>query len=136
MQALTRDHRAATTVFQTPTPTAGSAVPSATASAAEVQCPRVNGTVYTAGTEGKRFRRMCGIDYGGEGEAVDIGSVKTKSLDDCIEACAAEAACTGAGWGIIEGDDGAMHSCWMKTNLTSFHQARTDWGFAVLMEEK
>ncbi|GAB1315336.1 hypothetical protein MFIFM68171_05546 [Madurella fahalii] len=126
---------AATTVSHTPTP--ASVPPAASVTAvADVQCPRVNGTMYTARTGGKRFRRICGIDYGGEGEAADIGNVKTRSLDACIDACAAEPNCTGAGWGVIDGDSSATHSCWMKTNLTEFHRARPDWGFAVLVSEE
>ncbi|KXX75058.1 hypothetical protein MMYC01_207768 [Madurella mycetomatis] len=126
---------AATTVFHTPTPASASSTASAT-TVADVQCPRANGTMYTARTGSKQFRRMCGIDYGGEGEAVDIGNVQTRSLDACIDACAARPSCTGAGWGVIDGDSGAMHSCWMKTNLTRFHRARDDWGFAVLVSEE
>lgn len=99
----------------------------------DIECPRVNGTVYTASTGGKRFRRMCGVDYGGAGEAVDIGSVKTLSLDTCIDACASRSNCTGAGWGVIDGDQGPTHSCWMKTNLTKSHTATPEWGFAILV---
>jgi hypothetical protein len=100
----------------------------------DVQCPQVNGTIYTASTGGKRFRRMCGIDYGGQGEAVDIGNVKTRNMDACIDACASRANCTGAGWGIIKGDQGPTHSCWMKANLTKSHTATPEWGFAVLAQ--
>ena len=89
--------------------------------------------MYTASSGGKQFRRMCGIDYGGKGEAVDIGNVKTHNLDACIDACAAKTNCTGAGWGVIEGDTGPLHACWMKTNLTKAHKATPDWGFAVLV---
>ena len=100
---------------------------------ADVQCPRVNGTIYTASSGGKQFRRLCGLDYGGEGEAVDIDNVKTRNMDACIDACASEENCTGAGWGVIDGDKGATHTCWMKTNLTKSHKAMPDWGFAVLV---
>ncbi|KAK4150425.1 hypothetical protein C8A00DRAFT_18036 [Chaetomidium leptoderma] len=120
-----------------PAPTTTTTVaPSATAApsvAADVQCPKANGTIYTASTGGKRFRRLCGLDYGGEGEADDIGNVKTRNLDGCIDACASRGNCTGAGWGVIEGDKGPTHSCWMKTNLTKPHKATPDWGFAVLV---
>jgi hypothetical protein len=117
-----------------PAPTTVS-TPSATptAVAADVQCPRVNGTIYTASTGGKRFRRLCGLDYGGEGEAVDIGNVKTRNMDGCIDACASRGNCTGAGWGVIDGDKGPTHTCWMKTNLTKSHTATPEWGFAVLV---
>ena len=125
---------APTTAVVLPTSTTASvpAVASPTAKA-DVQCPRVNGTIYTASSGGKRFRRLCGVDYGGEGEAVDIGNVKTINLDACIDACASETNCTGAGWGVIEGDKGPTHSCWMKTNLTKSHKAMPEWGFAVLV---
>jgi hypothetical protein len=131
---LLTEYRAATTAFLAPSQTTtSSATATPTAAAADVQCPRVNGTVYTASTGGKRFRRMCGIDYGGNGEAIDIGSVKTRSLDACIDACASKSNCTGAGWGVIQGDKGPLQSCWMKTNLTKFHSATSDWGFALLV---
>lgn len=128
---LTTNHRAATTILNA-TPTVSTS-PSATPAAADVQCPAVNGTMYTASSGGKRFRRMCGVDYGGEGEAVDIGNVKTRSLDACIDACASRGNCTGAGWGIIKGDQGPTHSCWMKANLTKSHKATPEWGFAVFV---
>jgi hypothetical protein len=109
------------------------AAASPTAATADVQCPRVNGTIYTASSGGKQFRRLCGLDYGGEGEAVDIDNVKTRNMDACIDACASEENCTGAGWGVIDGDKGSTHTCWMKTNLTKSHKAKPDWGFAVLV---
>ena len=115
------------------TPTASSATATPTAVVADVQCPRVNGSIYTASTGGKRFRRMCGVDYGGPGEAIDIGSVKTRNLDACIDACASRGNCTGAGWGVIENDQGPLHSCWMKTSLNKSHKATPEWGFAVLV---
>ncbi|EAQ85555.1 hypothetical protein CHGG_09569 [Chaetomium globosum CBS 148.51] len=123
-QAVLSVTSAPTTAVVLPTSTTASipAVASPTAKA-DVQCPRVNGTIYTASSGGKRFRRLCGVDYGGEGEAVDIGNVKTINLDACIDACASETNCTGAGWGVIEGDKGPTHSCWMKTNLTKSHKA-------------
>lgn len=134
-QAVLSATSAPTTAAVLPTSTTVSvpAAASPTATKADVQCPRVNGTIYTASSGGKRFRRLCGLDYGGEGEAVDIGNVKTRNLDACIDACASETNCTGAGWGVIEGDKGPTHSCWMKTNLTKSHKAMPEWGFAVLV---
>ncbi|KAK4236797.1 hypothetical protein C8A03DRAFT_45253 [Achaetomium macrosporum] len=123
----------ATTASLLPTSTSSAGATQTSAVASDVQCPGVNGTVYTASTDGKRFRRMCGIDYGGNGESVDIGSVKTLNLDACIDACATRSNCTGAGWGAIEGDKGPMHSCWMKTDLTKPHKATSDWAFAILL---
>lgn len=114
-------------------PTTASSAAAAPTATIDVQCPQVNGTVYTASSGGKRFRRMCGVDYGGEGEAIDIANVKTRSLDACIDACASRSNCTGAGWGVIKGDKNPLQSCWMKTNLTKFHKATPDWGFAVFV---
>ncbi|KAL2158798.1 hypothetical protein VTH06DRAFT_3990 [Thermothelomyces fergusii] len=120
-----------TATMTTTTTTAESATP--TVVVADVDCPGVNGTFYTASTGGKRFQRLCGIDYGGEGEAVDIGNVPTRNLDRCIDECASRPDCTGAGWGVIKGDKGPLHTCWLKNNLTKPHEATPDWGFAVLL---
>ena len=100
------------------------------------ECPKSNNTVYTASSGGKEFRKFCGIDYGGNGEADDLGNVKTKSMDACIDACAAKSSCEGAGWGILDGDQGNLHSCWMKTNLTKSHNATADWNFAILIDSE
>ncbi|KAL2173293.1 uncharacterized protein P884DRAFT_252168 [Thermothelomyces heterothallicus CBS 202.75] len=117
----------------TTTTTPAAAAATGAAAADDVECPGVNGTFYTASTGGKRFRRLCGIDYGGNGEAVDIGNVKTRNLDRCVDECASRPKCTGAGWGVIQGDEGPLHTCWLKTNLTKPHKATPDWGFAVLL---
>ncbi|KAH6618390.1 hypothetical protein B0J18DRAFT_277862 [Chaetomium sp. MPI-SDFR-AT-0129] len=116
-----------------PSSTSASATPTVTPD--QIDCPKVNGTFYTASTGGKQFKRLCGVDYGGQGEAVDIGHVDTRNLDGCIDACAARSNCTGAGWGVIKGDKGPLHSCWMKTNLTKSHNATSDWAFAVLVKD-
>ncbi|KAK4187749.1 hypothetical protein QBC35DRAFT_221575 [Podospora australis] len=112
-----------------------SSSPSATA--ALVQCPAVNNTIYTVESTGQRFKRLCGVDYSGKDEAVDVASTKTNSLDLCIEACAKRRGCQGAGWGVIASEkSSALQSCWMKKDLKKFHDAkRPDWGFAVLLED-
>ncbi|KAK3998225.1 hypothetical protein QBC44DRAFT_354133 [Cladorrhinum sp. PSN332] len=119
---------ASRTSTSTPSPTA-----------ALVQCPGVNNTIYTTYTstgQQKRFTRLCGLDYSGEDEATDIANVKVNSLDQCIEACASRAGCTGAGWGVSSSDKAdPLQSCWMKKGLKKSHDAkRGDWGFAVLLE--
>ena len=124
---------APTSLSATPTSTISSATATSTPGL-DTQCPRANGTVYTASTGGKRFQRFCGLDYGGKGEATDIGSVKTRTMDACMDACASRGNCTGAGWGAMDGDTDGMHSCWMKTNLNKSHKATPDWGFAVLVQ--
>ncbi|KAK3332980.1 hypothetical protein B0T19DRAFT_398699 [Cercophora scortea] len=118
----------------TATTTSPTAAPTATG--ATFACPNAsNGTMYTssATSGGKQFQRFCGIDFG-PGESTDLGSVKTDSLDTCLDACAAREKCTGAGWGVISGDTGNLHSCWMKTNLTHSHKATAEWGFGKLVQ--
>ncbi|KAK3937958.1 hypothetical protein QBC46DRAFT_391318 [Diplogelasinospora grovesii] len=133
MKAQADASAAATTVFTTASPTTTSSSASATATASEIECPASNNTFYISSNSGKKFERFCGLDYSGNGQAVDIGNVKTDSMDACIDACAAKSNCTGCGWGVISGDTGNQHSCWMKSNLTKSHNATADWGFAVLL---
>ncbi|KAK3360747.1 hypothetical protein B0T25DRAFT_536300, partial [Lasiosphaeria hispida] len=126
-----------TTVNMIPTTTSQSTKSPTPSAKSDVQCPAINGTLRTVSTAAgngtaKRFRLLCGFDYG-QGEATDIGNVKTKNLDACADACASKANCTGAGWGVISGDKGVEHKCWMKTNLTKPHAATSDWGFVLLL---
>ncbi|KAK3342221.1 hypothetical protein B0H65DRAFT_428763 [Neurospora tetraspora] len=125
------------------TATSTSASASSTATAiAKIECPSINGTLYTAtvagnstspgGSSSKTFQRLCGVDFG-KGEAVDIGSVNTTSFNSCLDKCAQKQGCTGAGWGAIPGDEETHHTCWMKTNLTTKgHEAVDEWAFGVL----
>jgi hypothetical protein len=85
-------------------------------------------------TTTKTFLLLCGLDYG-QNEATDIGNVKAKNLNACAEACAKKTNCTGAGWGVIKGDKGPEHTCWMKTGLIKSHNATGAWGFAKLVSE-
>jgi hypothetical protein len=130
---MSHNHRPAAPSTTLPTSTSSTS-PTPTVKS-DVQCPKVNGTVYTSSSSGQRFLRLCGIDYG-PSEAVDIGSVRVRNLDACAEACANEPDCTGAGWGVIEGDTGPFHSCWMKTNLTEPHKAPDTWAFAMLVVDE
>jgi hypothetical protein len=79
-----------------------------------------------------KFKLLCGIDFAGEGEATELGRVKTLNLGECADACAATANCTGAGWGVLPGDVGPAHQCWLKTGLIKGHLAAPEWGFAVI----
>lgn len=116
----------------TPTSTSSSGSASATPDTSNITCPGSNNTLYTSDTDSKRFQQYCGIDYSGD-QAVDVGSVKVTSMDACMDACASQSNCTGAGWGYLEGDNGTEHSCWMKANLTEPHNATAEWAFAVLL---
>ncbi|KAL1853671.1 hypothetical protein Daus18300_011707 [Diaporthe australafricana] len=138
----TESPSAATTVFVTPRPTATGTSTSSSASAtptpdtSNITCPGSNNTLYTAETNSssssKQFQQYCGIDFSGD-QAVDVGSVKVTSMGACMDACASQSNCTGAGWGYLDGDNGTEHSCWMKANLTEPHNATADWAFAVLL---
>ena len=137
-------------------PTKPASTPTATAIASPIiQCPSINGTTFTAtitSSSGatpttsrgsvaitntntpttKRFLFLCGIDYG-EGEAKDIDNVTAKNLGECAEACAKKKGCTGAGWGVTNGEKGLEHKCWMKSDLVKPHNTTADWGFAKLL---
>lgn len=129
---------AATTVFvtakptSTPTATSSSSSSSATPDTTNITCPGSNNTLYTADADSKQFQQYCGIDFSGD-QAVDVGSVKVTSMDACMDACASQSNCTGAGWGYLDGDNGTEHSCWMKANLTEPHNATAEWAFAILL---
>ncbi|KAK3361377.1 hypothetical protein B0T24DRAFT_641485 [Lasiosphaeria ovina] len=120
------------------TPAAASSMSSPVASASSSVCPGTNGTFHTSSVASgsKRFQRLCGLDFSGPGQADDIGSVNTTSLNDCIDTCAANNNCTGAGWGIMTGTNSSIQPCWMKTNLKKNHKATAGWGFAILTSQE
>lgn len=80
-----------------------------------VACPASNGTVYTA-TDGSPFRIFCDDGAGAAGGGVVAGgSVATASFEECLDVCARDAACCGAGWGRVP-ESGAL-TCWKKRRL-------------------
>jgi hypothetical protein len=95
-------------------------------------CPSVNNTLYTVPNSTATFLRICGVDYSGVGEASDLETVETTSMDDCMATCAAYSGCTGCSWGPIANDTGNEHRCWLKNDLGRSHSAETDWLFGVL----
>ncbi|QUC22913.1 uncharacterized protein UV8b_07154 [Ustilaginoidea virens] len=109
-----------------PTPSAAPpAVPS---------CPAANGTTHEVVQVRKTFLRVCGVDYSPDGgEAVSLGVVWTASMEDCMMSCAGYPNCTGCGWGLVPGDAGSDHRCWLWSNLRSAHVVRSGWDFAVLL---
>jgi len=85
-------------------------------------------------SNGKQFVLLCGIDYSGGGEATDLGDLQASTFEKCIEQCAKETECTGAGWGPKgKGDNTYRETCWMKKDLKQGHVAIEDWHFAVLV---
>lgn len=115
--------RTSTTSSPTPTPTTDSN---------NLSCPAANNTIYHVPDSTAKFKRICGIDYSGVDQAKDIATVWTITMQDCIFQCAEYPGCTACGWGVIKGDPGSEHRCWMKANLTSSHVARPGWEFAIL----
>lgn len=97
-------------------------------------CPYINNTIYQVPGSTKNFLRLCGIDYSGGSEAVELAHKPTFSFEDCIGNCAGTYGCTGCGWGVLSGDEGADHQCWMKSNLTTDHKVASDWCFAILQD--
>lgn len=127
---------AKTTSSGTPTASPTSSAPTSTSTAVIVNdCPSSNGTIYQVPRSDKKFLRLCGIEYSGPGEAVDIRYVLTSNMSDCMNNCAGTTGCTGCSWGHIDGDPPEEHRCWMKNNLARSHTApRADWSFALLLE--
>jgi hypothetical protein len=117
-------------------PTQTTDSPSATPTATEVLCPAANDTTYSTNDGDKIFLLLCGIDYSGQAEATDVKHVRTASMTDCMDQCAAMDECEGAGWGVMDGDQGNLHDCWMKKDLGKSHKAATStWNFAVLQDD-
>ncbi|PNY29607.1 Uncharacterized protein TCAP_00477 [Tolypocladium capitatum] len=99
---------------------------------AVVACPTANNTKYLDARTRKTFLRICGIDYTGPGQAVDLGAVLATSMQECMADCAGYPGCTACGWGVIPGDTGTAHRCWLKGDLQKAHVVRTGWDFAIL----
>ncbi len=121
MQPTATVSDATATVLSSPTPTGAGG-----------KCPGGGNTHHTA-SNGKTFLHICGVDYSGDDQAEDIGSVKATNFDECMEACAEEDECTGVGWGPkVKGND-YRETCWMKKGLLKSHKATPEWNFAVLI---
>ena len=78
------------------------------------------------------------MDYTGYGhskEATDIGQVQTETMLDCMKNCAGTYGCDACAWGYLDGDQGALHRCWMKSNLAKGggHEVDEAWSFAMLI---
>ena len=115
----------------------GSATPSPKpmpGGSARVDCPAANGTTCQVPGSDKKFLRICGVDYSSK-EATDIGQVQTETMLDCMKNCAGTSACDACAWGYIDGDQGTLHRCWMKSNLAQGggHEVDEGWSFARLI---
>ncbi|KAK3990253.1 hypothetical protein QBC44DRAFT_325965 [Cladorrhinum sp. PSN332] len=114
-----------------PTPTRAFPIPlaQATTSPDGVNCPTNNLTLYTpTRTPNRKYLLLCGRDYSsmiGVG-TVDMYDMRMDSMGDCIDACAAQEGCVGAGWG----GQGGKKACWLKSRLGEANWAG-HWSFAV-----
>ncbi|KAJ6438852.1 transmembrane alpha-helix domain-containing protein [Purpureocillium lavendulum] len=122
-----------TTSLTSGTATTSSASSPATASPTPfLACPAANNTKYTVPRTEKTFLRVCGIDYSGAGNAAELGNVWVAGMQECMASCAGYPGCTGCSWGVIEGDAGSDHRCWLKGKLGSSSAVRPGWDFAIL----
>ncbi|EEY18961.1 predicted protein [Verticillium alfalfae VaMs.102] len=102
------------------------AFPTAT-SPGSLICPESNYTLYGVPGSSIRFLRLCGVDYPSQQGAVDIRTLWTESMAECMRNCAGTPGCTGSGWGPAEG------ACWLKKDLTTGGRSdQADWEFALL----
>ncbi|XXG93775.1 hypothetical protein Hte_000024 [Hypoxylon texense] len=111
----------------TPTTTSSSPTSTATAASTPITCPQANGTTYEAAGNDP-FLILCNVDYNGNGGSgtTDIGNEETSTVEDCIDACAEDSACAGAGWGDYNGHN----VCWKKGSLGSSNEA-PNWFFVI-----
>ncbi|KAK0621463.1 hypothetical protein B0T17DRAFT_508810 [Bombardia bombarda] len=115
----------------------GTFPPEATASATtgattSIYCPVNNLTEYAStGTNHnvteKHYVMLCGRDYNSGGGTVDLYNLEAATMSDCIDLCADDAECVGAGWGLYQGN----YICWLKSFLAA-PQVSAEWLFAVL----
>ncbi|KAK3330625.1 hypothetical protein B0H66DRAFT_69880 [Apodospora peruviana] len=127
-------NEASSTVNVTPTSSgSGTAAAETGPVPAGAACPYYANTQYET-PSGKKFLRLCGVDYSGPGEAKDISSERTPTFLDCLELCAKKESCTGAGWGPMLPERPARTTCWMKNSLNLSHIAPADWNFGIVLD--
>ncbi|GKT53722.1 hypothetical protein ColTof4_05887 [Colletotrichum tofieldiae] len=98
---------------------------------ATITCPASENATFSAqDAPARRFRLLCGHDFNSEDGAIDLSSANATTMAACIDLCAAEAGCVGAGWGDYYGS----HLCWMKSRLGEMNVSG-NWLFAVDVDE-
>ncbi len=91
----------------------------------DVVCPADNRTVYAANFS-KAFMLLCGRDYNSNAGATDMTHKAVSTAGECIQTCANNTGCVGAGWGSYLG----VETCWLKSALGEPNPS-TGWYFAV-----
>jgi hypothetical protein len=115
----------------TPSSTRTLPVPVATSTPTAMSCPANNLTLYSSATNPKKkYLLLCGRDYNSNlGTTQDLYNAATDTLPECLELCAGQDGCVGAGWGSGSYADG-QPTCWLKSKLGVANTALT-WSFFV-----
>ncbi|KAK1756150.1 hypothetical protein QBC47DRAFT_181231 [Echria macrotheca] len=99
-----------------------------TSSTKPIACPANNLTLYTSPVNASRhYTLLCGRDYNSGAGTLDLYNQPTDTMAECIDTCAGEPACVGAGWGSYLG----KNVCWLKSYLAT-PQDSPIWYFAAL----
>lgn len=59
--------------------------------------------------------------------------METETAEDCINMCASNSSCVGAGWGYYQPDSSVAGSdvCWLKSRLGTSQTAIQNWIFVI-----
>ncbi|KAK0674341.1 hypothetical protein QBC41DRAFT_53642 [Cercophora samala] len=96
---------------------------------ADISCPTQNLTLYSSPatpSNNRKFLLLCGRDYNVVNGATDMYNVRVDTMAECIDLCAKQAGCVGAGWG----EQNGQYPCYLKSRLGEPNMAG-HWQFAV-----
>ncbi|KAI1075990.1 hypothetical protein F5B20DRAFT_557794 [Whalleya microplaca] len=111
----------------TNSPTTAGSTPSSSTST-PLACPAdANATTQSADNEA--FTVLCGVDYSGKEDSAnkDLDNMVLRSAEECIDVCASNNKCVGAGWGEIDGSGKTY--CYMKSAIGKQNTADANWMF-------
>ncbi|KAK4149732.1 hypothetical protein C8A00DRAFT_37662 [Chaetomidium leptoderma] len=130
---LSKPGNGESTSTPTPSSTRTLPVPIATSTPSSfIACPGNNLTLYSASQHPqKKYLLLCGLDYNSNlGTTLDMYNAPTDTLAECVDLCARQEGCVGAGWGRGATGDGAAAICWLKSQLGGANDAPA-WSFVV-----
>ncbi|KAK0736864.1 hypothetical protein B0T21DRAFT_152990 [Apiosordaria backusii] len=116
-------------LFESSTVTNPTATNSSELIRADITCPSQNLTLYSSPatpSNNRKFLLLCGRDYNVVNGAADMYNARIDTLAECIDLCAKQEGCVGAGWGEQEG----RHVCYLKSRLGEPNWAG-HWNFVV-----
>lgn len=92
-----------------------------------LSCPTSDGIIYSA--SGETFEVYCSVDYNSNADPgnKDLKHMEADTVDSCIDSCASDSDCVGAGWGLYQGSN----VCWLKSQLGTSQSADEDWIFVI-----